>query len=87
LKELKSSFPTIDLFRTRHQRFTSKQLNKSNLQQFYEQLQTFVQTVLHDEEISKFELVYQFINPSWIDNDTSQSTNSLTTRKKATNIS
>ncbi|CAF1252805.1 unnamed protein product [Adineta ricciae] len=86
LKELQSSLPTIDYFRTRHRQFSQLLYDKALCQQISEQLETFLQAILLDEHISSFELVYQFLNPSIVDNDR-QSSNLIPAKKKHSNSS
>ncbi|CAF1253936.1 unnamed protein product, partial [Didymodactylos carnosus] len=76
LKQLKSSLPTIDLFRTRTRKFSI--INDSiTYKKLTEQLQDFLQEILKDEHMSSYELVYQFLNPSIVDNDQQAYNNSL----------
>jgi hypothetical protein len=84
LLQLQPSLPTIDLFRHRHRQFSQLQYDKILSQQLAEQLDKFLYAILHDEHMSSFELVYQFLNRSMIDNNT-QSTNFVTIKKKSTN--
>jgi hypothetical protein len=76
--------PTIDLFRIRNRHFSQLQYDKNISQQLTEQLEIFLQTILRDEHMSSFELVYQFLNPSIVDNDR-QSSNLVTAKNKLSN--
>ncbi|CAF2040918.1 unnamed protein product [Rotaria magnacalcarata] len=69
LKELEPSLPTIDLFRTRHRHFNHLHYDALLSKQLSMQLELFLQAILRDEHMSSFELVYQFLNPSIVDND------------------
>ncbi|CAF2350895.1 unnamed protein product [Rotaria sp. Silwood2] len=84
LKELEPSLPTIDLFRVRHRHFNQLQFDEYASKLLLNQLEIFLQTILHDEHMSSFELVYQFLNPSIIDND-KQLSNLVNVKKKQTN--
>ncbi|CAF4263433.1 unnamed protein product, partial [Adineta steineri] len=84
LKDLQPTLPTIDIFRVRHRNFAQLAYDTGSSRQLSEQLEIFLQKILQDEHMSSFELVYQFLNPSIIDNDR-QSSNVATTKKKQTN--
>ncbi|CAF1078838.1 unnamed protein product [Adineta steineri] len=84
LKDLQPTLPTIDIFRVRHRNFAQLAYDTGLSRQLSEQLEIFLQKILQDEHMSSFELVYQFLNPSIIDNDR-QSSNVATTKKKQTN--
>ncbi|CAF1020929.1 unnamed protein product [Rotaria sp. Silwood1] len=84
LKELEPSLPTIDLFRVRHRRFNQLHFDESSSKLLLKQLEMFIQTILHDEHMSSFEFVYQFLNPSIIDND-KQLSNLVNVKKKQKN--
>ena len=77
--------PTIDLFRVRHRHFSQLQDNQILFQKLLKQLEIFLRTILRDEHISSFELVYQFLNPSIIDND-KQLSNLIMIKKKQMNL-
>ncbi len=72
----------IDLFRFRHT-FSPLQNRKVLSERFSDQLEIFLQTILYDENLSSFELVYQFLNPSFMDNN-QQTSNSTTMKNKST---
>ena len=84
LKEIKSSLPSVDLFRDRSKSFAHLQYDKILLQQFREQFQKFLQMVLDNEETSSFELVYQYLNPSIVDIDR-QPANPLARQRRSAN--
>jgi hypothetical protein len=68
----------------RHRHFSQLQYDKNASRQLADQLEIFLQTILHDEHMSSFELVYQFLNPSIVDNDR-QSSNLVPVKQKQTN--